>query len=259
MAKKDQPKPDETKDALDPGVLAGKAPEQEEPEGEGKPAPSLITVKYGGKEYPLPQEFVEGAWNPRESEFSRKISEQGEELGRLRKLSKGEPPRDGTVLQGPDWDRLIFENPSKAIELLEQRIYGNISTAYDSQRAVDRFWSSFYDQNPDLKGEDFFIQSIANRPEVKGLRAWDENGVPNPESIERLANLARKEILRLSKKAGGNAGEALPSRERTIVEGAGPPVKGREAPKEEEGPKSIGEVLGARKRARAEAGARGGK
>ncbi|MDE1814926.1 MAG: hypothetical protein KGI05_09740, partial [Thaumarchaeota archaeon] len=122
-------------------------------EGEYQEGDSQVTVKIDGKEYLLSADQAE-AFNAREREYKRKLSEQGAELGRLRRQTSQpivQQPVQQPVDEDEDVDVALFKDPKGYLKKFEDRIINKVTTTYQRKIAMDTFWSDFYDANPDLK------------------------------------------------------------------------------------------------------------
>ncbi|MFQ5895652.1 MAG: hypothetical protein ACE5JJ_07540 [Nitrospinota bacterium] len=258
---KDQPDPEEPKgqDApeVDPSTL--EALEGGAPEGEpGEPAaqPKLIEVSIEGSKFAVPED-VARALEERERGFQRKLSEQGSELGELRKFRQGMATRmgladDGGVEKEPPISELIFSEPERFVESLEQRIVGKLTSAYTADKNQEKFWGDFYRDNPELSKAPKVVEATL-RDNWASL-----SGMTPPEASAKLADLSRAELLRLTELIRPAGGEReVPGRGRAVVERGGGGASA--ALGEPEGPNSLSEVVRTRRRARrARAGAGGG-
>lgn len=227
----DQPNPDAA-------ILQG-GPEgtpQGAPAAPVKPEPSAtVTVKYGGQEFAVPPELG-AALQAREQEFGRKLSEQGGELGELRKFRQSvqqtvtptPPPRDlGTML---------FENPNEALVRHKEEIKSEIRQEYTQVQNERDLWLKFFQQNEDLDGEQPVVQLMLQQygNEIRSL--------PESDRFKKLGDLTRREIIRIANKfKGGGDEEDLPSG-RAIVEGASTP-RPKKVVTEPEKPKSLSEII----------------
>ena len=232
-----KPKPQDQPDP-DAQILQGGPGETPLTEERPKPsdAPSLVTVKYGGKDYTVAPEIAE-AWSAREKEFGQKISEQGTELGSLRKFRQSveqtvTPPRP----TGSDLGTLLFENPNEAISQIRQGIIREVEGRYSQDQSQREFWRGFYRKHDDLDGEDTLVQAVMQRH-------WGElETLPVSTAQDKIADLTRGEILRISKKLKGGREDELPQG-RAVVEGASSTPSRRKAEPEPEGPKSLSDVI----------------
>ncbi len=237
---KDQPEhPDAEILKGGPAETALEAPAKE------TPSPRLVSVKYGGKDIQVPEDVAQ-AWESREREFGQKLSEHSQELGELRKFRTSvQQTVQPQTPQRPDLSTLMFENPAEYNRLMREEIKAEIRQEYTQDQGLRDFWRSFYRKHDDLDGEDSLVQAVMQRH-------WGElQTLPVSSAQDKIADLTRGEILRISKKLkGGNTEEELPQG-RAVVEGASRPVSRTRKTEEDEGkPKTLSEVIRDRRQAR---------
>src|SRR5262245_8236870 len=229
----------------EPAVIIG-GPEATVPAVPAAPAPKMVTVKHGGKEYALPEEAAQ-AWEARDREYSQNFSRQGEELGQLRAWRRQvESTVQPAKPQEPDINTLWFENPAKAQELIEQRIVERVTRSYQSDQATKRFFDGFYRANSDLQEDEWVVNTVFQDhfSELADL--------PISRAQEKLGELTRERILKLTRKTKSSD---EPSRSKqTLVESASGDRTPRPAANPEDGlPKSMGDHIRAMAAARREA------
>ena len=100
-------------------------PSEPEPTGDSPPVPSQETIRLGGQEFTVEASLAD-AVRQREQDAQRKISEQGAELGTLRKLQTPPPPEEPAVpssLSDEEAGQLLFEKPAEFVnKWVSQRI-----------------------------------------------------------------------------------------------------------------------------------------
>lgn len=242
----ESPQPNEDPDQdLMVGGPGQEAPPETEPDDEpsGDAPPDLVRVKLNGQDLEVTPEVAE-AIQAREDEFRRRMGERSNDLGELRgfreKFNQLFSGQDQSTQQPTPIHQLLFEDPEAAIQLLEENITNKLTGAYQQQRAQDLFWSDFYGENPDLKGEDTLVQGVLNRhmdrlADLRGSMARSQ-----------LADLTRKEILRLSRKAksGGDGEDISGQNGRQFSESGGQRrAPRRPAADEDDAPKTLGESI----------------
>ena len=254
---------EETQDHQPDEIVAGgpgEDPAQPEPtETEAVPAeqpatpaePAAEKVKLAGQEVEVTPDIA-ALLKQREEEFSRKLSEQGTELGELRKI------RDAVVQQQtqpepepdqPGWDEILFEDPEKAkAQLLDEvrKIVAEEKSEtirqQQQQKAQEDYWVEFYDKNPELKSDQVIVEAFFQ----KRLPEMMQAGVSIPDSHGLLADEVQKYLL-------GVMGRSTSQPQRsTQVEGSSPPATPQAEP-EDDGPKSLTEAMKDRKRKMREA------
>lgn len=122
---------------------------------------------------------------------------------------------------------LLFQDPKKAIQLIEERAERRVKSMLDQKDATQKFWTDFYTENPDLKSYDRVVQLITREK-------WNEvANIPLTEAKKRLVDESRKMINSIKGEEGtktvvnrtsastlGSSGEQLP-RVAVPQEGAG--------------------------------------
>jgi len=221
MAKdKPQPtQPDPVTPNPDAAILQG-GPGQDAPVEEKKePAtPTGVEMTIAGQKYTL-DPAVASALEERERQFERKMGQQGAELGELRRLKQQvDALNQAQAAQAqPNLDTLLFENPTKALELHRQQIVSELTQKYEQEKRQQEFWRDFKSRHKDLEGDDLVIHAVAAK-NVASL-----NTITDPvEMADKIADLSRREILRIANRAKSDA----PDKTRAVVEG-----KSIEAPK----------------------------
>lgn len=223
------------------------APRQElQPVPTPTETPKLVTVRQHGREYQLPEDVAQ-AWQEREQVLSR----QGQELGELRRFRQ----QAETVLQPeppkPNLNTLWFEDPVKAAELIKE----DLRREYQRQREQDqqaameeKFWQMFGRRHEDLRGDEDFAKFQLQR----NVRRLADMNLPSDEAVmDKLAEITRGELIRLSRKAR-SSDEPTPSR-ADLLEPATGERPARRAPKEDDGPKTMSDLIRQRQRKQAEA------
>ena len=232
MAEKAKPQP------ADESIVGG--PGQENPPG----AEAQVEVTRGGIKFLVNQDVAEAMQQhdtDREAQFNRKMGENSEELGRLRKeVRERETPPDGEVRrpsaggggEEEDLDALFLHSPTKAINLVldqrDQRMKSDLRSEYNTEKAQDKWWGKFWRSHPDLDAEEdrFLVDAVMlNRfSELKGL---DEQA-----SIKKVGELTRSKILAVTKRLTTGNDPPPGGRDRLEAGGTqGPGDGGRPAPK----------------------------
>lgn len=206
--------------------------------------PMRARVKIGKKEFEV-DPGIAAAYEEREREYMRGIQmdrREKDELERFRRAAQPTPPQDAE----PDFNTLLFENPTRALELRDARLKAELEAKYRSEQNFRAFWEQFYENNPDLKDEKFLVNA-------QFQSSWDTiSDMKTPDAQEYLADGVRKEILRISRKAKTATGTVPSPTGRAVVEGATgdrPPAPPRPVDSDEE-PASLSAAIKARARAR---------
>jgi len=112
----------------------------------------------------------------REREFNRKLSENSQELGNLRKfkeerVSSEDFEHNPSSFEDDKLEELWFTSPKEAVSILEKNMAQELKRAKDEikkdlrlEEAVRKrekvFWDKFYGNNPDLKRADKIVKTI---------------------------------------------------------------------------------------------------
>ena len=256
MAKK-EPQPIEpnvsTPEDRDRAVMIG-GPGLETPaEADTAPAtPAGVEVTIAGQKFSV-DPAIASAIEERERQSMQKINAQSEEMGRLRKIEQQvQALNQAQAAQAqPNMDTLLFENPTKALEMHRQQIVSELTQKYEQEKRQQEFWRDFKSRHKDLDGDDLVIHAVAAK------NAASLNTITDPvEMADKIADFARREILRIANRAKSDT----PDKTRAVVEG-----KSFEAPKptprpETEEKSSLSQVIRERRKARHEAAlSKGGK
>lgn len=193
----------------------GPGDEPAEPAAEPTPEPASTStrVKIGRREFDVTPDIA-AAMEERERDYMRGISldrRDREELDRYRRAAQ---PAQSPAPTGPDFNTLLFENPTKALEMHGQQIEARMEAKYRSEQASARMWTKFFEDHPDLSEERLLVQARfqADYEEIADL--------PTSKAMDVLADNVRRDILRISRKSRG-AGSVTPlPTNRATVEGA---------------------------------------
>lgn len=164
MPRKDQQEQDPTdeQDVLEGGPVTD-LPQDDETEEQSSAASEQVTVKINGRTFRVNPEMAE-ALAEREDSFNRRFSEQGRELGELRRTVQSITDRRETPKDEPDPDIEFYSAPSKAVEKRLQTERETLKTEireeYRAERARERFWEAFYSENKDLVGKEVVVNAV---------------------------------------------------------------------------------------------------
>lgn len=136
-----------------------------------------------------------------------------------------------------DLATILFEDPNKAVSMIQEKIRkevtADLTSAYNSDKNADKFWDGFYNDNPDLKQDDFLVKAVLAE------HANDIGDLPVAKAAERLAELTQAQIVRY----GGSTSKSKTKRTAT-AQPSGP--SGKKQPRSEEetdNVRSISDVL----------------
>jgi hypothetical protein len=133
-----------------------------------------VKLSIGGKEFEVSPELAESIDNStseREKEFSRKLSERGDELGKLRKEKEAVAGHEAEAaelgdLLFSDPDKFVVrvqENIQKSVKDASEDIYSRITSASEAKGRESKFWERFYGKYPDLKKAKFLVEARLNK------------------------------------------------------------------------------------------------
>jgi hypothetical protein len=219
------------------------APVQGGPGGEPEPqAPKLVAVKHGGRELQVPED-VAAAWQEREREYERRMSQQGAELGELRNWRKQAEPRlapQPAAPAEPDINTLWFENPQAAYQKIKQEVREEIVGDYRKDQALRTFWDGFFRTHDDLREDDWLARAMFQEHfnELADL--------PTREAQQKLGEITRTQILRLTRKTK-NPTDTTP---RDLLEPASGDRPPRQPAPDDDGPQSISGLIAQRRQQR---------
>ncbi len=136
----------------------------EEPSEEpSEPQEPVMVAKRVNGQTIMMTEAQADAWDAREVDFQRRLSQQGEELGRLRQ-ARQEPARQPSPEDPNEANLRFFTDPNKALEERLSQERQKLEKAMREEMALDkereRFWGQFYSENKHLVGRDRFVQAI---------------------------------------------------------------------------------------------------
>lgn len=178
---------------------------------------------------------------PDDLEVVRENARLKAELEVLRRNANPPPRAGGEEEEEIDWDDLLFSNPKEALRLhgeqIRKQVTSELRGEYQRDQGTEKFWSDFYGANKDLKDDkelvDFMLSK--NMAELADL--------PVEKAMSRLADLTRAQIMGYQKRAGPG------KRNRAVAEGSSIPSSAP-APKRQDRPTTLSDILKARKVAR---------
>jgi|SRR6185312_15402315 len=180
--------------------------------------PAHLTPPAGGE--PAPAKVV---FNGREFNSAAEALAYAEGLNRSQAAASsalGQPAAAPQAPAEPQPHELIFENPERALKLVEDRAAERIRNEQKQVEETKNRWNDFYTKHPDLRGKEFLVDSVLNRELARGTF----NGMSVDQGMPILATKAREEVQKIVNAANG--GQALP-RGPAVVAG----TTGGQAPK----------------------------
>ncbi len=172
---------------------------------------SSVKITMSGQEYEVPTAVAE-AINAERQGMDRKLGENSEELGELRKYQRDSianqgyhtPAEQAPPVEGYDYETAIYEDANVAINHLKNEIREEIRNEYvqdQTQReSGTRFWDSFYREHQDLGRDD--IRADVQRRVMDELPKY-ANLPDNAATRARMADDTRAYFLGIAKNFGG--------------------------------------------------------
>lgn len=227
----------EPKEQAQPPMQAPPSPE---------PKPQTVKIKHGDREIEVSPELAE-VWQNREQDFSRKLSEQGSELGQLRKVKQEYDGIRSRIVQ-PEPEAIpietqIFTDPKTALTRLRQEIRQELTTEYQQAEGKRKFWERFYRSHTDLNPDDdqAFVEATYAQHQAELEAAWQSQG--QSKAMDRLADLTREAILRTAKRfQPAETVQEVPARP-TVVESGGNGRRTVAAPVAPEKPQTLSQII----------------
>jgi len=223
-------------------MRGGPGIEENPPEETPPAAPTVREVTINGRKFQVDPEMAE-AIAQRDRDFDRKLNENSNELGRLRKLAQ-DAIQPTAAPQAKPYSQLLFEDPDGAVQRIQREVEQRIEGKYIQEKKLEQFWNKFYRSNKDLDrdDDDFIVKAVLNE-NLNSLA-----NMPEDEAASRLADLSRRQILKYSGKNKDQTDEEPISRAR--VESASRP-SARPAQPREQGPTTLTDLIKQRQRQRA--------
>jgi hypothetical protein len=162
-----------------------------------------------------------------------------DEIASLRRANP--PPREAAAPPPEDdnLEQLLFTEPKKAVQKIREQVSREIEQTltrkYTQDQNNQKFWNSFDEKFPDLKGDRDLVEMTMN------ANLANLANIPVEDAMEKLAELTRTRISRYTK--------SRPQGRRPFAEGATPPMPPRQQ-QEEEAPASLSDIVRRRRAAR---------
>lgn len=210
---------------------------------EAQPEVQFVRIRYNGDTYEVPEHLAD-AWQRREDDFNRKLSDQATSLrSRWEASREAQPQPERQPAASQDEDLEFFQSPTQAFQRRmaaeREQLKKELREEYQQTSIREKYWGAFYSKNPTLVGKEWLVDALVNRDynNLKDLSA---------EESHRLLAEAAQSVL----------GNAQPETKRTLSERRAQPERPSnprpQAPKRaEEPPQKLG--LSAALNARAEA------
>ncbi len=113
---------------------------------------------------------------------------------------KPEPESEGLIIEGQRIDELLFDEPAKALKLLQddaiKKAEANFDIKYQEDKKTDRLWTDFYNANQDLAGQRDIVELVLQQN-------WDNlSKLPSIEAMKVLGEKTWEKIRQLRAMTG---------------------------------------------------------
>ena len=174
-------------------------------------APKMIDVEIGGVKYSVSEEAA-AAMKAADDDYKHTIDDLRTTVDSVQRSPIPEQRPEGAPEDDTDWDTYLLTEPAKAMKEFGDRIRSEVIAEVQDQYAADQssknFWTSFYNQNPDLQEYDWIVDAVMNKN-------YAELGPLSPaRAADKLADYTKTELLKLTNKSGNK-----PSANAVVLEG----------------------------------------
>lgn len=177
------------------------------------PDDSLVEITMSGKTVSVPKEVADAIEAERQG-MSKKLGENAQELGELRKYQRETANRDVVIKDRPDevkpeydYEEGIYNDANAAMKHLEEKIVERVTKAYTrdqtSRESSQSFWDKMWRENPDLGSDN--IREDAQRRILDELPRY-QHLPDNKATRDKMAEDTRQYYLNIAKgfSNGGN-------------------------------------------------------
>lgn len=203
----------------------------------GNPADDLLSIDIGGTEYQVNKDAAE-AYQVERTASDSAIQDL---RGQMARAATAPEPVAPVIPETPDYSTTLFEDPNAVIAQLKEEIRSDVvnevTSAYNADQGQKNFWDEFYETNADLQSTDILVKGVMQAN-------WNTLApLPTSQAGTKLAELARREILKITKAA------KTPSRgdRSTTIEGASTPAAADAPANTGDQPVSLTDILKSRK------------
>lgn len=168
--------------------------------------------------------------------YTKGLEEQLVQIQIAKKAAVQTIPNQTVVVKAPedDIEALWYSNPTKAAQLIEERVEAKQKKKEDARQQEETFWKNFYEKNTDLSGNKKVVELILKDE-------WSKiEKLPVDEASKQLAKSSR-DFLSSIKKGFGTSETALESKGAAMTGASGEPmVRSKETPPQ---PKNFAEQV----------------
>jgi len=174
-------------------------------EGPESGQPEMVKVTIGGVEYNMPKEAADAYSVEQDAAANRMSQANDEHRDSLENVLNNNPATTDTSESSDlykEAGELMFTDPEAAMKMLHnnvrQEVTQELTHDYNQDKAVTAYWTSFYNEHPDLPEEDALVRNImsANWSAIKDLKGEQGRNI--------VADLTMKEMLRIGNKMNNN-------------------------------------------------------
>ena len=153
----------------------------------------LVEVKIGGQTLRVSQEVAD-AYSEETGRYTSEIADLKKARPTSTRIETTSRTETKEGEEKPDLTTLIFTEPAKAIDLIKKEMREELTSAYKADQAREKFWTDFYAENPELKGNDSIIYGVMQAH-------WDDLAdLKGKAARDKVAELTRTEVISLSQR-----------------------------------------------------------
>ena len=205
--------PEESFSALEGGPGEELPPEEGgEESGEGA-EPELVDVQIGSRTIKMSPEDAE-AYEEERQKWSRPAPQAPQ--------APVAPKAEADPLDGLDEE--LFRDPKSAVRKITGAVETKLRTEYQQEKAREVFWRDFFQENPDLRDVSGLVDSVV------AAHAAEIGPLPITAARKRIAELTRKEVVRIAKVGQKGNSSKLETPNRGRVPPVRQPTQGDEKP-----------------------------
>ena len=165
-------------------------------------APKMVEVEIGGLTYSVAEDAA-AAMQQADNTYRNTIDDLRDNLTVAQTAPPPTPVPEGAPEDDTDWDTYLLTEPAKALaefgEKIRSEVLQEVQGQYNADQSTQKFWTSFYNQNPDLTEYDWIVDAVMSKN-------YSELGPLSPaRAADKLAEYTKEELLKLTNKSGNNS------------------------------------------------------
>jgi hypothetical protein len=161
----------------DKAAAAAVAPELNASAAAAAAAPVVEKVTIGGKEFEVSKDAALAIKASQEAATASAREIEQRLNSQIADLTKRVPvtPAEKAAPAAEDYDTLIFTQPKEAVARIKAELKAELAGVSESEKARAQFWTNFYDEFPELKGDELVVNAVASRDynDLKDLKVVD--------------------------------------------------------------------------------------